>query len=70
MTIGMLVESMAGKAGAWNYRFQVRPIADLDGGLLISLFVNNPLQDGSPFQFSETDRAVDFFGQQLAQAGN
>ncbi|CCM03352.1 uncharacterized protein FIBRA_05481 [Fibroporia radiculosa] len=47
MTIGMLVESMAGKAGAMH-------------GLA---------QDATPFQFSEEDTAVDYFGQQLLAAG-
>ena len=47
MTVGMLMESMAGKAGALH---------GLD-------------QDGTPFMFSETDRAVDYFGKQLRDAG-
>lgn len=47
MTIGMLIESMAGKAGALHGRFQ----------------------DGTPFQFNEKNRAVDYFGQQLRDAG-
>ncbi|EMD40372.1 hypothetical protein CERSUDRAFT_148338 [Gelatoporia subvermispora B] len=47
MTIGMLVESMAGKAGAMH-------------GLA---------QDATPFQFSESDTAVDYFGEQLLAAG-
>lgn len=47
MTIGMLLESMAGKAGA---------VHGLD-------------QDGTAFQFSENERAVDFFGKQLLDAG-
>ena len=47
MTIGMLVESMAGKAGALHAQFQ----------------------DGTPFRFDETNRAVDYFGQQLVAAG-
>ncbi|KAG1892133.1 hypothetical protein F4604DRAFT_1966241 [Suillus subluteus] len=47
MTIGMLVESMAGKAGAMH-------------GLA---------QDATPFQFSEEDRAIDYFGEQLLAAG-
>ena len=47
MTIGMLIESMAGKAGALHAKFQ----------------------DGSPFQFDENNRAVDYFGQQLRAAG-
>ncbi|PFH49259.1 hypothetical protein AMATHDRAFT_76288 [Amanita thiersii Skay4041] len=47
MTIGMLVESMAGKAGAMH-------------GLA---------QDATPFQFSEEDTAVDYFGKQLLAAG-
>ncbi|OBZ70224.1 putative DNA-directed RNA polymerase I subunit RPA2 [Grifola frondosa] len=47
MTIGMLVESMAGKAGAMH-------------GLA---------QDATPFQFTEDDTAVDYFGEQLLAAG-
>ncbi|EKM59942.1 uncharacterized protein PHACADRAFT_115318 [Phanerochaete carnosa HHB-10118-sp] len=47
MTIGMLVESMAGKAGAMH-------------GLA---------QDATPFQFTEEDTAVDYFGDQLLAAG-
>ncbi|KZT06510.1 beta and beta-prime subunits of DNA dependent RNA-polymerase [Laetiporus sulphureus 93-53] len=47
MTIGMLVESMAGKAGAMH-------------GLA---------QDATPFQFTEEDTAVDYFGEQLLAAG-
>lgn len=47
MTIGMFVESMAGKAGAMH-------------GLA---------QDATPFQFSEDDTAIDYFGKQLLAAG-
>ncbi|KDQ64138.1 hypothetical protein JAAARDRAFT_166137 [Jaapia argillacea MUCL 33604] len=47
MTIGMLVESMAGKAGAMH-------------GLA---------QDGTPFKFSESDTAIEYFGDQLLAAG-
>jgi len=47
MTIGMLVESLAGKAGSLHGKYQ----------------------NGSPFQFSEEDRAIDYFGKQLLQAG-
>ncbi|TCD63877.1 hypothetical protein EIP91_004817 [Steccherinum ochraceum] len=47
MTIGMLVESMAGKAGAMH-------------GLA---------QDATPFQFTEEDTAVEYFGQQLLASG-
>ncbi|KAH7909455.1 hypothetical protein BJ138DRAFT_1010789 [Hygrophoropsis aurantiaca] len=47
MTIGMLVESMAGKAGAMH-------------GLA---------QDATPFQFSEEDTAIAYFGEQLLAAG-
>ncbi|KAH9965972.1 hypothetical protein BC827DRAFT_1181297 [Russula dissimulans] len=47
MTIGMLVESMAGKAGAMH-------------GLA---------QDATPFTFSESDTAIDYFGKQLRAAG-
>jgi DNA-directed RNA polymerase I subunit RPA2 len=47
MTIGMFVESMAGKAGA----------------------MHGVCQDATPFQFTEDDRAVDFFGEQLRKAG-
>ena len=47
MTIGMLIESMAGKAGALHGKFQ----------------------DSSPFKFHEEQRAIDFVGEQLRQAG-
>jgi len=47
MTVGMLIESMAGKAGA----------------------MHGAHQDGTPFMFSEEDRAVDYFGKQLLDAG-
>ncbi|KAH7107897.1 beta and beta-prime subunits of DNA dependent RNA-polymerase [Auriculariales sp. MPI-PUGE-AT-0066] len=47
MTIGMLVESMAGKAGA----------------------MHGIAQDATPFQFSEDDTAVAYFGEQLRAAG-
>lgn len=47
MTIGMLCESMAGKAGALHGHFQ----------------------DSTPFRFGEEQRAIDYFGEQLKQAG-
>jgi len=47
MTIGMLIESMAGKAGAMH-------------GLA---------QDATPFQFTEEDTAIEYFGDQLLAAG-
>ena len=47
MTIGMLMESMAGKAGALHGKYQ----------------------NGTPFQFSEDNKAVDNFGKQLLSAG-
>ncbi|EJD43534.1 beta and beta-prime subunits of DNA dependent RNA-polymerase [Auricularia subglabra TFB-10046 SS5] len=47
MTIGMLVESMAAKAGA----------------------MHGIAQDATPFQFSEDDTAVAYFGEQLVAAG-
>jgi len=47
MTIGMLIESMAGKSGA----------------------LHGICQDATPFKFSETHTAVDFFGEQLGKAG-
>lgn len=47
MTIGMMVELMAGKGGALHGHFN----------------------DSTPFQFDETCRAVDYFGEQLRQAG-
>ena len=47
MTIGMLIESMAGKSGALNGKYQ----------------------NGTPFQFSEENRAMDFFGEQLRASG-
>ncbi|TIA70353.1 hypothetical protein E3P92_02805 [Wallemia ichthyophaga] len=47
MTIGMFVESIAGKAGALH-------------GLA---------QDGTPFNFNESDTPVEYFGDQLKAAG-
>eukprot|EP00128_Syssomonas_multiformis_P015633 Colp12_sorted_trinity150504_noHs@124 len=47
MTIGMMIESMAAKAGAHHGQFY----------------------DATPFTFSEDDRAVDYFGEQLRKAG-
>ena len=47
MTIGMLLESMAGKAGA----------------------VHGVRQDATAFTYSEKHRAVDYFGEQLREAG-
>lgn len=47
MTIGMLCESMAGKAGALHGRFQ----------------------DATPFRFSEKQKAVEYFGEQLRESG-
>eukprot|EP00055_Hartaetosiga_balthica_P012485 m.60738 g.60738 ORF g.60738 m.60738 type:complete len:1133 (+) comp7962_c0_seq1:98-3496(+) len=47
MTIGMLIESMAGKSGALHGAFH----------------------DATPFQFSEEDTAVEYFGEQLRRAG-
>lgn len=47
MTIGMLIESMAGKAGATHGQFH----------------------EATPFCYDEQNRAVDYFGEQLAKAG-
>ncbi|KAL0210350.1 hypothetical protein RCL1_004786 [Eukaryota sp. TZLM3-RCL] len=47
MTIGMLIESMAGKSAA----------------------IKGDFVDASPFQFSEEERAVDYFGNQLSKLG-
>lgn len=47
MTIGMLLESMAGKSGA----------------------LLGEDQNATPFEFDEQDRAVDYFGKQLLNAG-
>ena len=47
MTIGMLIESMAGKSGALHGEYM----------------------DATPFKFSEKQRAVDYFGEQLKAAG-
>ena len=47
MTIGMFVESLAGKAGA----------------------LHGISQDSTPFQFSETNTASEYFGEELAAAG-
>lgn len=47
MTIGMLIESMAGK----------------------SSMINGQFQDATPFQFTEDNTAVEYFGEQLVKAG-
>eukprot|EP01147_Barroeca_monosierra_P009559 gene9559-1788_t len=47
MTIGMLIESMAGKAGSLQEKFY----------------------DCTPFQFDEGSTAIEYFGEQLRQAG-
>eukprot|EP01156_Anaeramoeba_ignava_P017810 Anaeramoba_ignava/a90072_53.p1 GENE.a90072_53~~a90072_53.p1 ORF type:complete len:1135 (+),score=342.28 a90072_53:1006-4410(+) len=47
MTIGMLIESMAGKVGS----------------------VYGEYQDATPFNFDEENRAVDYFGKKLLEAG-
>ncbi|EEB08423.1 DNA-directed RNA polymerase I complex subunit Rpa2 [Schizosaccharomyces japonicus yFS275] len=47
MTIGMFIESLAGKAGA----------------------LHGMAQDSTPFVFSETQTAADYFGEQLVKAG-
>ncbi|KAJ3090585.1 hypothetical protein HK102_003291 [Quaeritorhiza haematococci] len=47
MTIGMFVESLAGKAGALHGR----------------------AHDATPFTFSEQERAMDYFGEELKSAG-
>ncbi|GMK59231.1 hypothetical protein CspeluHIS016_0702460 [Cutaneotrichosporon spelunceum] len=47
MTIGMLVEFLAGKSGA----------------------LHGMAQDGTPFKFSDDDRPVEYFGEQLLKAG-
>eukprot|EP00056_Hartaetosiga_gracilis_P011625 m.177015 g.177015 ORF g.177015 m.177015 type:complete len:1133 (-) comp13541_c0_seq10:42-3440(-) len=47
MTIGMLIESMAGKSGALHGAFH----------------------DATPFQFTEEETAVEYFGEQLRKAG-
>jgi len=73
MTIGMLVESMAGKAGALHGLFQV--IAPVNVVLRCQLAHHRAMlslsgrQDGSPFQFDEQNRAVDYFGHMLRAAG-
>ncbi|DAZ96894.1 TPA: hypothetical protein N0F65_008855 [Lagenidium giganteum] len=47
MTIGMMIESMAAKAGALKGKYM----------------------DATPFQFSEKDRVIDHFGEQLKEHG-
>ncbi|XP_056008154.1 DNA-directed RNA polymerase I subunit RPA2-like isoform X2 [Ostrea edulis] len=47
MTIGMMIESMAGKSGA----------------------LHGICHDASPFQFSEEEPAIDYFGKLLVKAG-
>jgi DNA-directed RNA polymerase I subunit RPA2 len=64
MTIGMLVESMAGKAGAMHGLAQ-----DATPFQYVHLPYVSGLCSHSPFRFSEEDTAVDYFGKQLLAAG-
>lgn len=65
MTIGMLVESMAGKAGAMHGVAQ-----DATPFTLVSFMtLTQAIYLFTSFRFSEEDTAVDYFGQQLLAAG-
>ncbi len=66
MTIGMLIESMSAKAGAHFGVRQVRPRGD---ALCHRDHASHPLQDSTPFRFTEDTKATDYYGAQLAQAG-
>ncbi len=64
MTIGMLVESMAGKAGAMHGLAQdATPFTYLEFTLY---YISHPDHCN---RFSESDTAIDYFGRQLRAAG-
>ena len=60
MTIGMMIESMAGKAAAMHG-------AHYDASPFVFRFIIVSIK--SPTQFSEQNTAVDHFGRLLAKAG-
>lgn len=62
MTIGMLIESMAGKRCRLVLALPNHFIGK--GSCLHGFFAN-----GSPFRYNENDLAVDYFGAQLIAAG-
>eukprot|EP00871_Galdieria_phlegrea_P005513 jgi/Galph1/5963/GphlegSOOS_G4623.1 len=64
MTIGMMMESICGKAGALHGIFQVR----LFNGIL-KILTEHFGKDSTPFRFDENHTAVDYFGEQLRKAG-
>lgn len=67
MTIGMLVESLAGKAGAMHGLAQ-----DATPFEFVHFFYQSPTQTYTELircRFSEEDRAIDYFGEQLLAAG-
>lgn len=69
MTIGMLVESMAGKAGAMHGLAQDATPFKYDLALLLFFSMVDSQQTIIYFRFSEQDTAVNYFGEQLKAAG-
>ena len=64
MTIGMLVESMAGKAAAMHGLAQ-----DATPFTFVGFMVSPVLRPDRCGRFSESDTAIDYFGKQLRAAG-
>ena len=64
MTIGMLVESMAGKAAAMHGLAQ-----DATPFTFVEFTVSRILHPDHCRRFSESDTAIDYFGKQLRAAG-
>lgn len=64
MTIGMLVESMAGKAAAMHGLAQ-----DATPFTFVEFTVSRVLRPDYCGRFSESDTAIDYFGKQLRAAG-
>jgi len=64
MTIGMLVESMAGKAAAMHGLAQ-----DATPFTFVEFTVSRILLPNRCGRFSESDTAIDYFGKQLRAAG-
>jgi DNA-directed RNA polymerase I subunit RPA2 len=67
MTIGMLVESMAGKAGAMHGLAQ--DATPFKFAFLLSFRCSKLTPSCTTFRFSEQDTAVNYFGEQLLAAG-
>jgi DNA-directed RNA polymerase I subunit RPA2 len=64
MTIGMLVESMAGKAGAMHGLAQ-----DATPFTYVIFPLSHVSRPDHSYRFSESDTAIDYFGKQLRAAG-